>query len=119
VVPNRGNRAISTLDVAGKRRFTLLTGPGGQPRREAARHGSEQLGVEIAVVSIGPFLDYEDLYGRWRALSVVEEEGCVLVRPDLYVGWRSSKIPADTVSALGRAMKSILCLQDGSFARRA
>src|SRR5882757_8630897 len=59
---------ISTLDVAGKGRFTLLTGHGGQGWRAAATAVTEALGVEVRVISIGPYLDYEDLYGTWRKL---------------------------------------------------
>jgi 2,4-dichlorophenol 6-monooxygenase len=60
------------------------------------------------VASVGPYLDYEDLYGNWRELSEVDEAGCVLVRPDLIVGWRSYDLPEDPVRALDAAMRQIL-----------
>jgi 2,4-dichlorophenol 6-monooxygenase len=99
---------VSTLDVSGKQRFTLLTGHGGEPWREAARAVSERTGVDITVVSIGPSLDYEDLYGSWRSLSEIEEDGCLLVRPDLHVGWRCATVPADPLRGLAAAMSGIL-----------
>jgi len=99
---------ISTLDVGGKGRFTLLTGPGGQAWRAAAIAVAETLGVEVSVISIGPYLDYEDLYGTWRQLCEVEEEGCVLVRPDLHVAWRSTTLPPDPAVALTRVMRQLL-----------
>src|SRR5699024_12013042 len=40
-----GNR-YSTIDLAGHGRFTLLTGPGGQKWKEAARAVSESVGVD-------------------------------------------------------------------------
>jgi 2,4-dichlorophenol 6-monooxygenase len=101
---------VSTLDVAGKQRFTLLTGHGGELWRNAARTVSEQTGVEIAVVSIGPSLDYEDLYGSWRSLSEIDEDGCILVRPDLHVGWRCATLPDEPLRALEIAMTRILGL---------
>jgi 2,4-dichlorophenol 6-monooxygenase len=64
--------------------------------------------VEVCVTSIGPFLDYEDLYGTWRRLSEVEEEGCVLVRPDLYIGWRSTTMPPDPTVRLTQVMRGLL-----------
>jgi 2,4-dichlorophenol 6-monooxygenase len=100
--------SVSTLDVAGKRRFVLFTGHGGDRWREAGRQVSQETGVEVGVASVGPFLDYEDLYGTWRELSQVEEAGCVLARPDLHVGWRSAAMPADPVSALRNVMRRIL-----------
>jgi 2,4-dichlorophenol 6-monooxygenase len=87
-----------------------LTGHGGEPWRDAARVVSGSTGVEIAVVSIGPSLDYEDLYGSWRSLSEIEEDGCVLVRPDLHVGWRCATLPAEPLRALEMAMTRILGL---------
>jgi 2,4-dichlorophenol 6-monooxygenase len=99
---------VSSLDVAGKRRFTIFTGHGGEGWREAAQTVSERTGVEIAVVAIGPYLDYEDFYGRWSALSGVEEDGCVLIRPDLYIGWRCATIPADPAATLSDVMQRVL-----------
>jgi 2,4-dichlorophenol 6-monooxygenase len=100
--------AMSTLDLAGKQRFTLITGHGGEAWRDVARTVSEKMGVDIPVASIGPYLDYEDLYGTWRELSEVDESGCVLVRPDLIVGWRSYSLPEDPLRALDTAMRQIL-----------
>ena len=99
---------MSTLDVAGKQRFTLITGHGGEAWRDVARTVSEKMGVDIPVASIGPYLDYEDLYGTWRELSEVDESGCVLVRPDLIVGWRSYSLPEDPLRAFDTAMRQIL-----------
>ena len=100
--------AISTLDVAGKQRFTLLTGHGGEAWRDAARTVSEKMGVNILVTGIGPYLDYEDLYGTWREISETDESGCVLVRPDLIVGWRCHSLPGEPLQALDTAMRQIL-----------
>jgi 2,4-dichlorophenol 6-monooxygenase len=101
---------VSTLDLAGKGRFTIFTGPGGEAWGEAAESVARELGLEIARYRIGPFLDYEDLYGTWSRLSEVEEAGCVLIRPDLYVAWRSVRMVSRPAEALRQAMKSILSL---------
>lgn len=101
---------VSTQDVAGKQRFTLLTGHGGEPWRKAAKAVAERTGVEVSVVSIGPGLDYEDLYGNWRTLSGIDEDGCILVRPDLHVGWRCTTLHAEPLEALQTAMEQILGL---------
>ena len=100
--------SASTLDVAGKGRFCLLTGHGGEAWRAAATCLAERSGVDIEVVAIGPYLDWEDPYGRWQALCEVEEEGCVLVRPDLIVGWRSRTLPNDPAVELAGALSIIL-----------
>jgi 2,4-dichlorophenol 6-monooxygenase len=102
--------AISTLDVAGKGRFMLFTGPGGDAWRDAARQASEALGVEVGMTSIGPFCDYEDPYGWWVDYAGTEEDGAVLVRPDHIVAWRVGGLPGDPAAALTGALRSILGL---------
>jgi 2,4-dichlorophenol 6-monooxygenase len=99
---------ISSLDVAGKRHFTILTGYEGKRWYEAARLISKETGVEIKVVSIGPYLDYEDTDRRWNALCEIDESGCVLVRPDLHIGWRCTTLPPDPIAALSTVMRRIL-----------
>jgi 2,4-dichlorophenol 6-monooxygenase len=80
----KNGRMISTLDVAGKGRFVLLTGIGGDGWVAAA----EAIGIEAFV--IGPGRELTDLYGDWAEAREVGEAGCVLVRPDAHVGWRAA-----------------------------
>ncbi len=101
-------RRVSTLDLAGKGRFALLTGIGGEPWRAAAEATTRRTGVEIAVYVIGPGRDVLDTYDDWARLSEVEENGCVLVRPDVHVGWRSRTLPADPAGSLREAMEAIV-----------
>jgi 2,4-dichlorophenol 6-monooxygenase len=101
-------RRVSTLDLAGSGRFTLLTGIGGEPWVAAAREYAERSGLEIASYVIGPGREVLDTYSDWSRLSEVEEEGCVLVRPDTHVAWRSATLPADPARALGDALDQVL-----------
>ena len=87
----KDGRRISTLDVAGKGRFAVLTGIGGEGWTEAARKVSATYGMEIAAVVIGPGRDLTDLYGEWANAREISESGCVLVRPDAHVGWRAAE----------------------------
>ncbi|ARQ71879.1 FAD-dependent monooxygenase [Streptomyces marincola] len=84
-----GRHRCSTLDVTGRGRFTLLTGPGGEPWRDAARDAALDTGVEVAVLPIGAGGGPRDPYGTWAELREVEESGAVLVRPDGHVAWRA------------------------------
>ncbi|OQO01299.1 hypothetical protein B0A48_12852 [Cryoendolithus antarcticus] len=105
VVPSK---AISTLDLAGKGRFTLLTGIGGDGWLAAAKQVSAELGVPLEAFSIGYGKQWADRYLEWEKLREVEETGCVLVRPDYFVAWRCQKWEMDGVKRLGRAMRSVL-----------
>jgi 2,4-dichlorophenol 6-monooxygenase len=106
-VEHRGRR-VSTIDLAGKGRFVLLTGIGGDGWVRAADAVSARTGVEIAPFVIGPGRDVLDLYDEWAGLSEISERGCVLVRPDLHVAWRSHDLVDDPSAELGRAVDAIL-----------
>ncbi|KAH6613544.1 FAD binding domain-containing protein [Chaetomium sp. MPI-SDFR-AT-0129] len=103
-------RPISTIDLAGHGRFCLLTGPGGQAWKEAAQEAAKVTGVEIASYSIGWKQDYEDVYFDWAHKREVDEDGCILVRPDRFVAWRSILMVADPGTKLLQVLKSILSL---------
>jgi 2,4-dichlorophenol 6-monooxygenase len=104
----RGGRKVSTIDLAGKGRFTLLTGIGGEGWVRAAGEIAARTGVDIAAFVIGPGREVIDVYDDWAALSEVAEGGCVLVRPDLHVAWRSHDLAADPVGELGRVVDAVL-----------
>jgi 2,4-dichlorophenol 6-monooxygenase len=102
---------VSTLDLAGKGRFTLFTGIGGEAWKEAAAEVGARTGVEIACFVIGPGREVLDLYDDWARLSEVAESGCVLVRPDAHVAWRRQTVAEDCVAELARVMDRILGLR--------
>jgi len=90
----------------------VLTGVGGEAWAEAARQAAEEFGLRIDCVTIGPEgCDAYDIFADWYYASEVEEDGCVLVRPDSYVGWRSKEMPDDAAGALRGAMARILSRQ--------
>ncbi|MFG1907502.1 FAD-dependent oxidoreductase [Kribbella sp. NPDC048928] len=104
----RGSDTVSTLDVVGKGRFTLLTGIGGDAWVKAAQSVSEQLGVPIEPLVIGPGRELDDLYGDWARAREIPDNGCLLVRPDAHIAYRASEQPDDATEALRQAMRSLL-----------
>jgi hypothetical protein len=99
---------ISTIDLAGHGAFCLLTGAGGRAWKEAAKNVSEVLGVPVNAYSIGWAQDWEDVYGDWDRRREVEDDGCVLARPDRTVCWRSMSVPEDCGGALVKVLKAVL-----------
>jgi 2,4-dichlorophenol 6-monooxygenase len=104
----RAGARLSTLDLGGQGRFTLLTGIGGERWVEAAGVAGPALGVPLTAAVIGPGADYEDVYGDWAALREVGDTGCVLLRPDNYVCFRSPSATPDTTRTLTDALRRIL-----------
>lgn len=99
---------VSTLDLCGHGRFTLLTGLGGEAWLQAAAEVSQDLGLEIVTHMIGPRQTYIDHSGDWARASEIRDNGCLLVRPDHHVCWRSETASPGSKAALLRVMRSIL-----------
>jgi 2,4-dichlorophenol 6-monooxygenase len=94
-----GGRRVSTLDLAGKGRFTVVTGIGGQAWLDAAAALGAERQLAITPISIGPGQPYEDPYGTWAGLREIDDGGVLLVRPDLYIAARQLAAPADAARA--------------------
>jgi 2,4-dichlorophenol 6-monooxygenase len=100
----RDGATLSTLDLVSGVRFALLTGPGGAPWDEAAARASADTGIDIDVHLIGGDR-LLDPYGDWAAVREIGTTGCVLVRPDRHVAWRTAELgesPADELTAVLR-----------------
>jgi 2,4-dichlorophenol 6-monooxygenase len=104
----RDGKQVSTLDVAGHGRFTLLTGIGGEAWVEAAKTVSARTGVTIEAHVIGPGRELRDVFGDWAVVREIDEAGCVLVRPDHHVAFRSMTASTTATATLAAAMASLL-----------
>jgi hypothetical protein len=101
-------KPISTIDLAGHGRFTLFTGIGGEMWKTAVDGVSDMVGVEFQAYSIGWSQDYEDVYSDWARRREIEEDGCILVRPDRFVAWRSRSMIESPKEKLIQVLKTIL-----------
>lgn len=99
---------ISTIDLARGGRFVLLTGIGGENWLSAAEQVGREMGVEIAGFSVGLGQAYNDVIGEWTRRREITDHGCLLVRPDGYIGWRSPGAVPDSADALRKVMAQIL-----------
>jgi 2,4-dichlorophenol 6-monooxygenase len=104
----RAGRRVSTHDLAGKGRFCLLTGIAGEAWADAAVKVAADTGVDLVAHVIGPGREYIDLYEDWARAREVGEDGCVLVRPDAHVAWRSAGIVDDPQAELHRVLTTVL-----------
>ncbi|HEX5405595.1 MAG TPA: 2,4-dichlorophenol 6-monooxygenase, partial [Pseudonocardiaceae bacterium] len=108
-----GGRRISTLDLGGHGTFSVFTGIGGADWLAAAGKFTQDTGVRIVPVSIGPGEPYEDPYGTWAQLREIQDGGALLVRPDLYVAARHIAAPESAQQAfdwLRQTLRGLLAM---------
>ena len=98
---------ISTLDLAGKGRFTLFTGIGGEKWLKSAQTTAEKFNIELGTVQVGPGKDYTDLYGEWAEAREIADSGCLLIRPDFHVAYRAQSVAADPEAELTNAFNQL------------
>lgn len=103
-----GGRRMSTLDLARGGRFALLTGPGGEEWLKVAASVGEEMGVEIRGRVIGLRQEADDVFGDWARRREISDGGCILIRPDGYIAWRSHDAVDDPYWELRRVMSMIL-----------
>ncbi|KAL3426597.1 2,4-dichlorophenol 6-monooxygenase [Phlyctema vagabunda] len=101
-------KQISTIDLAGHGSFCLLTGIGGEAWMGAAKEVSKELGIEVRAYSIGWQQDYEDVYFDWARRREIKENGCLLIRPDRFVAWRSFSMISEPKQRLLEVLGHIL-----------
>lgn len=106
LVDQNGHR-ISTLDVVGKGRFTVLTSLSGVAWEQAAA----ALDLDFMDVVVVGRPGVEDPYHAWHRCREIHEAGVLLVRPDAVVAWRHSGPVWDVAEAtekLRTAIDSVL-----------
>ncbi|WP_413718666.1 FAD-dependent oxidoreductase [Silicimonas sp. MF1-12-2] len=108
VFDNATGAEVSTLDLCGKGRFTLITGIGGEDWCNAAAEVGKSMGIDIVCHVIGPRQAHADHVGDWARAREVSDTGCILVRPDHHVAWRARTKTDDPTGDLIRVLKKVL-----------
>lgn len=103
----RDGVALSSLDLVDGLSFALLIGSNGEEWINAAAEVTRILGVEVSPFRIGPG-GVLDPNGDWARVREIDESGCVLVRPDRHVAWRSLSLADNPRDSLLQAMRAIL-----------
>jgi 2,4-dichlorophenol 6-monooxygenase len=106
----RDRQPLSSLDLVDPKGFTLLTGVGGHKWRTSAERIAARVCVPVTVHVIGERGGLWDPYGDWASRSEVDTTGCVLVRPDGHVAWRSPTATPDGPQQLSDAIDRALGL---------
>ncbi|MDX9887255.1 FAD-dependent monooxygenase [Thauera sp.] len=104
---DRRGRKVSTLDVTGKGKFSLVTGIAGQAWVQAA----QDLDLPFLRTVVTGREGTLDAYCTWQRMREIHEAGALLVRPDGYIAWRQTGPMLDAEEArrqLGEAIAMVL-----------
>lgn len=101
-------KEISTLDLVGQGRFSVIIGVGGEKWRAAAAEVASELDIELPVFAIGLRCEYDDVNNDWTAVREVSDDGVVLVRPDQFIAWRSFGMADAPADELRRVLREVL-----------
>ena len=93
---------LAVITVTGCHLIPVICGTGGGTPARA--------GVPIRVHVIGGRDGVTDPYGEWASRREVEATGCVLVRPDRHVAWRSIRYAQDSAQRLPAMLDQALGL---------
>jgi 2,4-dichlorophenol 6-monooxygenase len=104
----RDRKPLSTLDLTGKGRFTLITSIGGEAWVNAAIEVTAKSRVDIDTVTIGPGCDVEDPFGDWARTREIDDDGCLLVRPDMFICFRAKSTSKSANTDLAKAVSTIM-----------
>ena len=107
---NSTGKKVSTLDLTGKGKFSIITGIGGEDWLVAAKEIEKDTGIFIKTVMIGPRHEIADHTGDWARASDISDNGCLLVRPDQHIAWRAHKLTENPTLDMYNAIKLILGL---------
>lgn len=104
---DEAGRRVSTLDLVGKGRFSVVTGIAGRAWAEAT-HDLDRPWLRTVVIGEPGALDP---YYAWHRIREIDESGVLLVRPDGVIAWRARAAPADRETAglqLHAALEQVL-----------
>ncbi len=94
---------ISTLDLVGRGKLSLVTGLSGQSWAEAA----QALDLPFLRCVVIGSRAAQDVYCDWQRIREMDEAGALLVRPDGYIAWRMSA-PVHDAAQAERLLKTAL-----------
>jgi len=106
VVLERDGKTLSILDLVGPA-FLLLVGLDGDAWAKPAAEVSDKVHVPLVVYRIGR--DFIDKGNQWTSRYGVSSSGCVLLRPDGYIAWRSHGVQNSPGAILEDVLDRVTC----------
>jgi 2,4-dichlorophenol 6-monooxygenase len=90
---------------------TSIAGEDGKAWLDAAQSIAGRRAIPLTALRIGlRDGDYIDIRGAWAKVRSIDRTGVLLVRPDRYVGFRSSTVTKYPLRTLEAVFDAILCV---------
>jgi 2,4-dichlorophenol 6-monooxygenase len=86
----------------------VITSIGGDVWIKAAKAAAKALKIEIATVTIGAGCNVEDPFNDWARAREIDDDGCLLVRPDQHVAFRAKMASKRASAELLATLQQIL-----------
>ncbi|MHA6780712.1 FAD-dependent monooxygenase [Pseudonocardia saturnea] len=102
---------VSTLDVTGKGRLSLVTGLAGRSWARAAAKLDLPFLRTVVIGAKGA----EDVYRDWARIREIHEAGALLVRPDGYIAWRQPAATWDDNDALTQLQSALAAVLSADY----
>ncbi|MDN5856012.1 MAG: FAD-dependent monooxygenase, partial [Actinomycetia bacterium] len=102
---------VSTLDVTGKGRLSLVTGLAGRSWARAATKLDLPFMRTVVIGAKGA----EDVYRDWARIRQIHEAGALLVRPDGYIAWRQPAATWDDNDALNQLQSALAAVLSADY----
>lgn len=102
-------QTVSTIDLYGTDRYTLLTGREGENWVRVFTATAAQRRISLQAFRVGAQADLVDNLGAFHDLYGIAPTGAVLVRPDGHVAWRSFEEDAEAAAVADRVMSRCTC----------
>ena len=102
----QSGRRVSSLDLHDQR-FALLAGPAAGDWCRCAGTVAADIGVELSILRPGD-AHLEDPTGGLCEAHGIDPDGCVLIRPDGFVGWRARDAEGVSEQRLRSALLQLL-----------
>jgi 2,4-dichlorophenol 6-monooxygenase len=99
----RDGARVSTLDLLGHDRFTLIAGARSGSAWQRAAMSVERVPLQCLVED----RDFVDVAGHWASVRGISSDGALLVRPDQHVAWRCPSAPSDPAHEIRNALLRI------------
>jgi 2,4-dichlorophenol 6-monooxygenase len=105
---------VALGDMVAGGHFLLIAAEEGGPWVQAGRALAARTGLRLRAFTLGlDEGDWLDLRGSWARLRRMDRGGCLIVRPDRYIGFHAPKAVPDPAAVLAGAFAAIAGVADG------